>query len=61
MQIEIFKKEYDGESICDIQRDVHEAFNSRFNPLVAQIPQDEYGFQEGTFTVTITWSPDETN
>lgn len=45
----------------DIQRDVHEAFDSRFNPLAEQIPQDEFGFQEGTFTVTITWSPDETS
>ncbi len=61
MQNEIFKKEYDGESLYDIQRDVHEAFDSRFNPLAEQIPQDEYGFQQGTFTVTITWSPDETN
>lgn len=59
MKNEIFQKEYDGESICDIQRDVHEAFDSRFNPLVAQIPQDEFGFQQGTFTVTITWCPDE--
>ena len=61
MQNEIFKKEYDGESLYDIQRDVHEAFDSRFNPLAGQIPQDEFGFQEGTFTVTITLSPDDTS
>lgn len=59
--MEIFKKDYDGESLYDMQRDVHEAFDSRFNPLAAQIPQDEFGFQEGTFTVTITWTPDENN
>ena len=61
MQNEIFKKEYDGESLYDIQRDVHEAFDSRFNPLAGQIPQEECGFPEGTFTVTSTWSPDETS
>lgn len=55
----IFNKEYDGESIYDVQRDVIEAFDSRFNELVAEIPQDENGFQEGQFIVTIKWSPFE--
>jgi|AGFS01.1.fsa_nt_gi hypothetical protein len=55
----IFSKEYDGESIYDVQRDVVEAFDSRFNEFVADIPQDENGIQEGQFIVTIQWSPFE--
>lgn len=53
----IFHKEYDGESIYDVQRDVIEAFDTKFNPEVADIPQDENGFQEGQFIVTVKWSP----
>ncbi|WNV47271.1 hypothetical protein ENKO_162 [Klebsiella phage fENko-Kae01] len=53
----IFQKEYDGESIHDVQRDVMEAFNAKFNPVVSEIPQDENGFQEGQFMVTVKWSP----
>jgi hypothetical protein len=54
----IFEKEYDGESIYDVQRDIVEAFDSKFNPLVIDIPQDEYGFQKGTFKVKIEWDID---
>jgi len=54
----IFEKEYDGESICDVQRDIIEAFDSKFNPLVKDIPQDEYGFQKGIFKVKIEWNID---
>lgn len=50
----IFEKKYDGESIYDAQRDIIEAFDERFNPLAKNIPQDEYGIQLGTFTITIT-------
>lgn len=53
----IFHKEYDGESIYDVQRDVIEAFDTKFNPEVTDIPQDENGFQEGQFIVTVKWSP----
>lgn len=55
----IFEKEYDGESIYDVQRDVIEAFDAKFNPVVKDIPQDEHGFQRGTFTVKIEWSEEE--
>ncbi len=55
----IFEKEYDGESIYDVQRDVIEAFDARFNPMVKDIPQGEYGFQLGTFIVRIEWSKEE--
>lgn len=55
----IFTKVYDGESICDLSRDIHEAFDGRFNEAVKQVPSDEHGFHQGTFTVTMTWTPEE--
>lgn len=51
----IFKKEYDGESIVDIERDIMESFNPDYNPSASDIPQDEFGFQQGKFVVTIEW------
>lgn len=51
----IFEKEYDGESLIDIERDLEEAFNPRFNPLVNYVPVDQYGFHKGTFKMIIEW------
>ena len=55
MSLELFKKTYSGESLHDLDRDVSESLQEVFNPLVAQVPSDIYGFQTGIFTVTITW------
>lgn len=55
----IFKQTYSGESLCDVDRDVSEAFSSDYNPRAGLIPVDEHGFQRGTFTVTIEWEDDE--
>lgn len=52
----IFNKEYDGEGICDINRDIMEAFNSDYNEKAKIIPQDENSLPEGTFTVQIIWN-----
>lgn len=57
-KLTIFEKEYDGESVYDVDRDVSEAFQGDFNPIVKQIPRDEHGFQQGVFEVTITWRPE---
>lgn len=54
--MELFKKEYNGENIVDIFRDVSEAFNAYFNPPAGEIPKDEYGFQQGSFVVTVDWN-----
>lgn len=52
----IFDKTYEGfEDIYDMSRDVHEAFNSRFNPIAERIPSE---FQ-GRVRVTITYESDE--
>jgi hypothetical protein len=55
----LFRKEYDGESLYDVDRDVSEAFQGDFNSLVYAIPVDEHGFQRGRFTVTIEWEDTE--
>lgn len=55
----IFKKEYDGESICDVERDVLESFDERFNPEATAITLDENNIPEGRFIVTVQWSPYE--
>ena len=42
----------------DVDRDVHEAFDARFNDLIDAIPQDEHGFQKGSFRVIVEWTPE---
>lgn len=54
----IFQKKYDGESIYDVGRDVSEAFDSDFNPIMDTLPTDEHGFTKGTFVVTVQWLPE---
>ena len=56
--IKLFEKDYDGESLYDLSRDMHEAFNEDFNPISKTIPSDEYGIHLGTFKVTIEWIPE---
>lgn len=58
--ITLLNKTYDGESICDCHRDFSEAFDERFTPENAQITQDEHGFAEGEYRVTVQWHPKKT-
>lgn len=46
----IFEKEYDGETLVDIEEDVYDAVN--YNTY---LPVDDHGFIKGTFRVTISW------
>lgn len=55
----IFEKEYSGESLVDIYRDVSEAVDSDFTPEMKEIPADEWGMAKGTFRVLIEWIPDD--
>lgn len=55
----LFSKEYDGESLCDVARDVMESFDERFNPKAADIPVDENFIPEGRYIVTVQWTPYE--
>lgn len=52
----LFEKKYEGfESLSDLGRDVHEAFDHRFNPAVKDLP----GEFQGTVTVKITYSEEK--
>ena len=53
----ILDKTYDGESIVDLGRDVHEMFDQEFDPRIATIPTDEYNIMQGSFKVTVEWIP----
>ena len=57
--IEIFNKDYDGESICDVHRDVLEAFDEKFNDAWAKIPSKEHGIPYGNFSVKIIWHSEQ--
>jgi len=57
--IVVFQKEYDGESLYDLDQDIADAFEPDYNPVVDDIPQDEYGLQKGKFIVSIIWMPEE--
>lgn len=52
----IFDKEYSGESIADVYRDICEAVDQTYNPKLDGIPVDEHGFQKGKFVVSIVWT-----
>ena len=58
MSMILHKKDYSGESLVDLSRDVEECFNGDFNPPALEIPTDQYGFHKGTFRVTVEWIPD---
>ena len=53
-----FDKSYCGDEISDVYRDVSEAFEEPFNPVLLDIPKDEHGFQTGKFRIMIEWSPE---
>ncbi|UKL14775.1 hypothetical protein C121_42 [Stenotrophomonas phage C121] len=58
-EVTLLLKTYDGESLCDTDRDFAEAFDVNFTPALKNIPQDEHGFCKGKFTVHIKWEPEE--
>jgi len=55
----LFDKLYDAEELGDVERDITECFDERFNESVSGIPVDEYGFQTGTFRIQVSWIPPE--
>lgn len=52
--VEIFRKEYDGESLYDLNRDITECFDPRFNELVENIPDGD-AFLCEEFEVIVIW------
>lgn len=55
---EIFTREYTDEELYDLERDVSEALQEDYNPIVGSIPKDKNGFRTGTFVVRIEWIND---
>lgn len=55
--IMIMEQDYIGESIVDLERDVGEALDSRYNANMDRVPQDQHGFCQGRFLVVIEWLP----
>ena len=54
----IFEKVYSSEELNDLDRDLWERFDPKFNPVMETIEQDEYGFHKGSFTVKVVWEPE---
>lgn len=57
--MKIFEKDYSSEELSDLSRDIYECFDPVFNPLMKDIPKDSYGFDKGTFVVSIRWESEE--
>lgn len=54
----IFQKEYDGESLYDLNRDITECFDPDFNDKVKQIPDGD-AFLSENFEVIVIWQKEE--
>lgn len=54
----VYKQQYSGEEICDMERDISEMFDRDFNPLIDEIPVDDNYIHEGVFEITVTWKPE---
>ena len=51
----LLNAQYDGESLCDVERDVYEALqNAEGIPL-----KNLFGIPSGVYTVTVTWTPED--
>ena len=55
----VFNKTYTSEELCDLERDMSEAFDPVFNEKFKDIPVDESGFMPGSFIVNIEWHTEE--
>lgn len=58
MKRTLLDKSYSSEELCDVGRDVYEAFDENFTPAMVGIAQDEHGFHEGSFKIVIEWVPE---
>ena len=58
MSITLLNKEYSGEDIFDVGRDVWEAWQEHYTPSVKDIPCDDLGFFKGKFKIKLEWNED---
>ena len=59
MKISLLCKEYIGEDIADISRDVQEAFHSGITPNIDKCTTDENNTHTGKFRVSIIWCSED--
>ena len=55
----VFDQEYCDETLNDVERDVIEAFDPKFNPCMPELEKDEYGFSDARYRITIELIEDE--
>lgn len=51
----IFERDYSDESLIDLSEDLMGAICDKS----LNLPEDEYGFRKGTFTVRVVWEDEE--
>lgn len=56
-----FCKDYHFDDLSDLNRDIHESFDERFNPDTAKPIQDSNGVFNGRYRVTIEYFEDNSN
>ena len=54
--IPVFVRDYAGEGLADLDRDISEAFDPNYNTAIRNIPDTVNWEEEGNFTVRIVWN-----
>lgn len=57
--VEIFKEDYDYESLYDLSEQIEEALDETTNKVMKKLPKDKHQYILGTFHVNITWTDDK--
>ena len=57
----LFEKTYDGNSLCDTNRDIMEVFDEKFNPSAFSLEVDEHGIITDKLTVSVQVGDDPMN
>ena len=58
-KVTLLNKDYCGEGIVDIERDVSEALDENFTPALLDVELDDYSIPKGKFKVTVVWCSDD--
>ena len=55
--MKVYEKDFGSQDLINFEEDIHDAIQSLVDS--GEIPQDDYGFCKGTFTVRVVWEPEE--
>ena len=58
LQVTLLERDYDGEGIVDIERDIIEALDTNYNQQAHRIALDEWNIPKGTFKLSLKWEWD---